>query len=212
VGWRFGTLAVYYDPDTFEPLPSAVQRWQSTARELWSTIKDSCPTTSTKFFAAGGPQTPATTTPPRRVAGWAAPGVRTLCLVSDATFAGSPVSRQQILDATSLDAGLKARRILLAPPGQPCDATLTVAFTGSALSAEYVGAGRLYTGATMSGRLTLAATDLPNLVIPVSHRENPPGTTSEFRSSLPQTPADAFHHLGLADAVGAALDQWFGPT
>lgn len=211
-GWLFGTN---YDPLTFQPVPSAVQRWQSTARELSSNVKSSCKSAAAKFFAAG-PQTPTTTTPPRPVAGWASPGIRTLCVETNATFADAPLSRDQVLGAANLGGpspfGLKQRKITLVAPGQPCDATLTIAFTGSALSSNYVGAGTLYTGATMSGTLTLSAPGQPNLVVPMNHREDTPRTTRESSGSLPKAPAEALHHTGLAAAVGAALDGWFGPA
>ncbi len=125
-GWLFG---VNYDVNTFQPVPSAVQRWQSTARELSSNVKSSCKSGAAKFFAAGGPQTPTTTTPPRPVAGWASPGIRTLCVETNATFANAPLSREQVLGAVNLSGqspgGLRLRKITLAAPGQPCDATLT---------------------------------------------------------------------------------------
>ena len=212
-GWLFG---VNYDVNTFQPVPSAVQRWQSTARELSSNVKSSCKSGAAKFFAAGGPQTPTTTTPPRPVAGWASPGIRTLCVETNATFADAPLSREQVLGAVNLSGqspgGLRLRKITLAAPGQPCDATLTIAFTGSALSGNYAGAGTLYTGATMNGTLTLSAPGQPNLVVPMSHREDTPRTTFESSGSLPKAPADALHHTGVAAAVGGALDRWFGPA
>jgi hypothetical protein len=213
IGWGLGGG---YDTD-FKPLPSAVEKWQSSAAEFESVISSSCDTASSKFFAADGPAVPTTTSPPRPVAGWAIAGIRTLCVETNATFAGQQLSREQVLDqaglpsTTSLNATLlKSRRITVVAAGQPCDATLNISFDGSSLSRDYVGAGTLYTGADMAGTLRLSAPGQPDLVFPMSTHAEPPFTTFENTIALPRDPIDALHHIGLNAQVASAFDQWFG--
>lgn len=212
-GWMVGGG---YDSD-FKPLGSAVVKWKASADAFRSVVSDSCNTSASKFFASGGPQAPTTTSPPRSVAGWAIPGIRTLCVNTDASFAGTALTREQVLDQAGLASAtdtnvssLKNRRIFVVDPGQACDATLTIAFTGTALSGDYSGGGTLYTGADMNGTLTLSAPGQPDLVFGLSKHDEPPFTTFENPASLPKTPMDALHHIGLRTQVDAALTQWFG--
>jgi hypothetical protein len=146
--------------------------------------------------------TTTTTIPAYPVAGWSGAGIHAICVVQNGTFNGGPVTVEQ----THADAAVQSRHLA----GPNCDATLTIVFTGNALSSSYSGVGVLYTGAKATGTMTLSALNQPDLVIPIDVNVEPAHTTVEDRTDLPKDPIDALHHLNISNKVHDALDTWLG--
>lgn len=103
---------------------------------------------------------------------------------------------------------LRGIGIVVAERGDPCDATLTVALTGQALGAAYSGGRHCYTGAEVSGQVTIDASGYVPLVVPVSGKSPP----SKVTASCPSSPnrAPFFNAWSVAVIEGLA-GVWGAP-
>jgi hypothetical protein len=93
-----------------------------------------------------------------------------------------------------------------------CDATIRIELTGTPLSAYYVGGvgGTLYTGAEVSGTLTLSTEGQLPLVGAVSERAEPPEDYFSVKgSALPREPKDAPIWGAANSDVCAMFAEWF---
>lgn len=115
---------------------------------------------------------PTPTPPSVQAPGWEGTTILTLCLEQELAFPGDMSAK--IADA--IEHILNGLGIELMSGQGPCDATLTVAMTGEALGANYTSGGYCYSGADISGKMTLSAEGRESVTFPLNRTMHPPMT------------------------------------
>lgn len=165
------------------------------------------PTTGCKITAVPTPtMTPTLTptltpTPPAvEVAGWKGMQLRTLCLKVSGDFLFISAEIEQASKRILERMGLQ----LMDKEG-PCDATLTIHMNGQAIGASYYGKGGIrqcYSGAEVSGEITLSAPGRKPLILPVKRRLDPPSSIIGYCNTNPrEAPFDWVWGEALLDGL-----------
>jgi hypothetical protein len=152
------------------------------------------------------------TTPPAptlRVAAWDNSVIGSVCIETTEDYngvAGRTPIREGLADAfRDDDVGVEVVQT-------GCDAVLTVAATGRPLSAVYTG-GTLFTGATVSGTVTLSAAGVASLEAPFSgHKATPDSVAYVDSADLPREPWHAPLWDVAKDGICTAFTQWFSES
>lgn len=160
----------------------------------------------------GRTPTPTPTPLPVQFPGWEGITVHTLCLEVEQSYPEIEGGLSQPIAETATR--ILARLGLQAVTGEvPCEATLTFTLTSQALAADYAapGAGtnpihRCYTGAEVTGGVTLAVTGQAPLTVPVDGSHPASGATSQCS----EQPADAPFDRAWSDALVDGLAQLWG--
>ncbi|MCJ7726167.1 MAG: hypothetical protein MUP76_07255 [Acidimicrobiia bacterium] len=143
---------------------------------------------------------------------WGALGVATVCLGGSEHHTGTPASFTPIIDSIrqSFDDAGQAQIVT-----SGCDVTIDVEVNGQPLSESYnIGvAGRFYTGADVTGTISLSADGRTSLVASISNRMDPPDSfvLPEWKDP-PSDPIEAPIWRTVEDGVCAAFAEWFGGT
>jgi hypothetical protein len=144
------------------------------------------------------------------VAEWEGMGVVSLCVEGVENYVdvdGITPVRDGIVTAFTRD-----DRMPVGIVSEGCDATIHVRVEGWAWSADYLNAGRLYTGAEVSGTLTLLTPGRPSLSARVAGDKPTAGGVPQGSEDEVRTPAGApFWEAVNADVCGALID-WFGAS
>jgi len=150
------------------------------------------------------------------VGAWGDHGVASVCLEGAENHSGAAASHTPVMDAVRRsfdDEGDDevAARIT----GDGCDVTIIFDISGQPLSRNYnVGvAGRFYTGADVTGVITLSAEGQSPLSATISDRIDPPEsfTLPEWKEP-PSSPTEAPLWRAVEDGVCAAFSEWFDGT
>jgi hypothetical protein len=138
--------------------------------------------------------------------GWEGVTVHALCLKVEQSYPGiegkspEPVAEavQEILARVGL---------WIVAEGESCDATLTVALTGKARGADYIGVGHCYSGAEVSGEMALTASERAPLTLPIGGKYPPP----VMIAGCPDEPANAPFGEAWLEALFEGLAHLWGP-
>jgi hypothetical protein len=143
---------------------------------------------------------------PLQAPGWEDVTVRTLCLVVEQSYPGiEGKSPEPVAEAVQ---GILARLgVSGVSEGESCDATLTVALTGKARGADYIGAGHCYSGAEVSGEMVLTASERAPLTLPIDGKYPPP----VMIASCPDEPTNAPFEKAWMEALLEGLTHLWGP-
>jgi hypothetical protein len=144
--------------------------------------------------------------------GWEGITVHTLCLEVKQSYPEIEGKRPEPIDEAAQR--ILSRLGLQVVAGEvPCEATLTFTLTSQALAADYVAPGastnpihRCYTGAEVTGEVTLTVTGQASLTVPVDGSYPTSGATSQ----CPEQPADAPFERAWSDALVDGLAQLWG--
>jgi hypothetical protein len=90
-----------------------------------------------------------------------------------------------------------------------CDATLTLELEASGLPGDYIDLGTRYTGASVSGSLTVTAPEQPTITVLVDGRYGPEGAVSTTDRRVDEL--DAPFGAALGPALLSALVEVWGP-
>jgi hypothetical protein len=148
--------------------------------------------------------TPTPTPLPVQPPGWEEVTVHTLCLEVEQSYPEGK-GPEPIAEA----AGRILARVGLQVVDEEalCDATLTIILTGEALGAYYTDAGSCYTGAEVSGQVSLTAPDRPPLTLPISGRYPTPFSVI----GCPPQPSGAPFGKAWPEALLDGLAHPWGP-
>lgn len=144
---------------------------------------------------------------PAMVKGWTGDGVRSVCLTAKLDFPTMPDGR--IFDPIDefLVLVLEGMGVAVVAQGE-CDARLTVDVKGEALGAYYWDAGTRYTGAAVTGRITLEADGQTLKVLSLQARRPPAESIPEYAGIEPYSaPFQAAWYAPLL----SHLQQVWGP-
>jgi len=140
---------------------------------------------------------------------WGALDVGTVCLGGSEHHTGTSASFTPIIDSIG-ESFEEAGQVRIV--ASDCDVTIDVDVSGEPLSESYVG-GRFFTGADVSGTISLSADGHPSLVASISNRTDPPDSfvLPEWMEP-PSEPDGAPIWPVVKDAVCGTFADWFGGT
>jgi hypothetical protein len=147
---------------------------------------------------------------PLYVEEWGDLDVLTVCLDGSEHHSGTPASFTPIIESIrqSFDDAAPAQIVTA-----DCDVTVGVEVNGHPLSESYTGAGLLYTGADITGTITLSTAGHTPLVASISNRIDPPDSfvLPEWMEP-PRNPTEAPLWRTAEDGVCSAFAEWFSGT
>jgi hypothetical protein len=155
-------------------------------------------------------QGPTPTPLPVQAPGWEGITLQTLCLEVEQSFPDAPEDRKEVVTPKI---GETTQRVLsrlgLRFAEADCDADLLITMTGQASSANYLGAGRCYEGAEVSGEIQLSASGRTPLTVTMSRSRPLPSAIAS--SYCAKEPYEAPFPLIWPQALLDGLSQLWGP-
>jgi HEAT repeat protein len=151
--------------------------------------------------------TPVPLPPPVLLADWDNLTVRRLCLDANVSYPSIEQPDFSLPIIETVERILARMEIQTVSPGESCDATLWIDLDAEADSAHYRPAGLCYTGARISGDLTLSTSSGASYEKPIWHVITPPYTAS----SCPKEPHKAPFYEVWPGVVVDMLGSIWGP-